>query len=295
MARIVGRLSSRQVANARPKKGKQWAVIPDGGNPYLQCTIGKEGNVRRSWLFKYEFQGKRHEIGLGPLHTVGLGDAELRTKNRQTGLRDFLQSKGIEGADLDQACKLAGAGSGAALGLADARAKARELRQQLRADIDPLEARQKARQALLAERARMVTFKQVAEDYLKLHLDSFKNPKHRQQWQNTLAQYAFPKIGHMTVADIGPADVLRVIEPIWTTKRETASRVRQRVERILDYATTREFRSGDNPAARVAEALPKRGNGKGHHAALPYAELPAFMAELRAHDSPVLGPWSSLS
>jgi integrase len=240
MARIVGRLIGRQVANAKPKRGKDWAVIPDGGNLYLQATRGKEGHISRSWLFKYEIAGRRHEIGLGPLHTISLGEA---------------------------------------------RAKARDLRKQLVDGVDPLMERRKQRQALLAERAKTVTFKQVAEQYLDLHLDSFKNAKHRAQWRSTLETYVHPKIGHMTVADIGPADVLRVVEPIWTVKRETASRVRQRVERILDYATTRELRSGDNPAAHVAESLPKRTNGKGHHAALPYAELPAFMAELRGRDS----------
>jgi integrase len=240
MARIVGRLKGRQVANAKPKRGKDWAVIPDGGNLYLQCTRGKEGHVSRSWLFKYEIAGRRHEIGLGPLHTIGL---------------------------------------------AEARDRARSLRQQLLDGVDPLAAKRNARQALLAERARTVTFRQVAEDYLKLHLDSFKNAKHRAQWRSTLETYVHPKIGHMTVADIGPADVLRVVEPIWIVKRETASRVRQRVERILDYATTRELRVGDNPAAHVAESLPKGANGKGHHAALPYVDLPSFMAELRERDS----------
>jgi integrase len=239
-ARIIGRLKARQVTNAKPPNGKQWAVIPDGGNLYLQATRGEQGHISRSWLFKYEIDGERHELGLGPLHTVGL---------------------------------------------AEARDKARELRRQLLDGIDPLTERRKQQQARIAERAKAVTFKQVAEMYLGLHLESFKNPKHRAQWRSTLATYVYPKIGQMTVADVGPADVLRVVEPIWNTKRETASRVRQRVERILDYAATREFRSGDNPAAHVTESLPKGGNGKGHYAALPYAEVPAFMAELRARDS----------
>jgi integrase len=171
------------------------------------------------------------------------------------------------------------------ISLARARELARQCRELRLQGIDPLLERQRQRQALIAEQAKAVTFKDVAEAYLELHLDSFKNPKHRQQWRNTLATYVHPKIGNMTVADIGPADVLRCIEPIWNTKRETASRVRQRIERILDYATTREYRRGDNPAAHVVESLPKTKNGKGHHAALPYAEIPAFMAELRERDS----------
>jgi integrase len=152
-------------------------------------------------------------------------------------------------------------------------------------NIDPLLERQRQKQALVAEQAKAVTFKNVAEAYLDLHLDSFKNAKHRAQWRSTLATYVYPKIGNITVADIGPADVLRCIEPIWNTKRETASRVRQRIERILDYATTRQHRIGDNPAAHVTESLPKTKNGKKHHKALPYAEIPQFMAELRNRDS----------
>jgi integrase len=247
-ARIVGRLKSRQVANARPPRGKDWAVIPDGGNLYLQATRGKGGHVRRSWLFKYEIGGNRkqklkavrHEIGLGPLHTVSL---------------------------------------------AEARDKARTLRQQLLEGVDPIVERRKREQALIAERARTVTFKQVAEQYLDLHLDSFRNAKQRAQWASTLKTYAFPKLGHMTVADISPADVLRVIEPIWKDKRETASRVRQRIERILDYATAREYRTADNPASRITESLPKAKNGKGHHAALPFSELPGFMEALRGRET----------
>ena len=239
-ARIVGRLKARQVANAKPPKGKDRIDIPDGDNLLLQCTRGKEGHIRRSWTFKYELADKRHELGLGATHTVSL---------------------------------------------AEARDKARTMRQMLLDGLDPLIERRKREQQLIAERAKAVTFREVAQAYLDLHLDFFKNAKHRYQWRATLATYVYPKIGVMTVADIGPADVLRCIEPIWNTKRETASRVRQRIERILDYAATRQYRSGDNPAAHVAESLPKGGNGRNHLAALRYAELPAFMAELRNRDS----------
>ena len=169
--------------------------------------------------------------------------------------------------------------------LAEARDRARAMRQMLLDGLDPLVERRKRQQELIAERARSVSFKQVAQAYLDLHLNFFKNEKHRYQWRATLATYVYPKIGHMTVSDIGPADVLRCIEPIWNTKRETASRVRQRIERILDYAATRQYRSGDNPAAHVTESLPKGGNGRSHLAALPYAELPAFSVELRGRDS----------
>jgi integrase len=239
-ARTVGRLKSKQVANAEPPRGKDSIDISDGGNLLLQVTRGKGGHIRRSWTFKYELAGKRHELGLGATHTIGL---------------------------------------------AEARDRARALRQMLLDGLDPLVERRKRQQELIAERAKAVTFRQVAQMYLDLHLDSFKNAKHRYQWRATLGTYAYPKIGHMTVADIGPADVLRCVEPIWNSKHETASRVRQRIERILDYATTRQYRSGDNPAVHVTESLPKNKNGTQHHAALAYAELPAFMAELRERDS----------
>jgi integrase len=178
-----------------------------------------------------------------------------------------------------------GLGPAHTISLARARELAREFRELRLRGIDPLLERQRRQQALIAEQAKAVTFKDVAEAYLNLHLDSFKNVKHRAQWRSTLATYVYPKIGAMIVADIGPVDVLRCIEPIWTTKQETASRVHQRITRILDYATTRQYRTGDNPAAHVTEALPKGKNGKGHHAALPYNELPALMADLRERHS----------
>jgi integrase len=181
--------------------------------------------------------------------------------------------------------KYIGLGPAHTIGLAKARELARECREQRLRNNDPQMERQRQKQNLIAEQAKAVTFKDVAEAYLDLHLDSFKNEKHKAQWRSTLASYAYPKIGNMTVADIGPADILRVIEPHWNTKHETASRVLQRVARILDYAKTRQYRTGDNPAAHVTEALPKPKNGNGHHAALPYAEIPAFMAELRERDS----------
>jgi integrase len=214
-------------------------MLPDGGGLYLQASRSEAhpDRIYRSFVFRYELAGRRHDLGLGGTHTVSLTQA---------------------------------------------REKARKYRQDLLDHVDPLLERRKQQQALIAARAKAITFKQVAEDYLALHLDSFRNHKHRQQWKNTLVAYAFPKIGHMTVADISPPDVLRIIEPIWKSKRVTASRIRQRIERVLDYATTRQYRSGDNPAARVADALPKTNGSKAHHAAMPYAELPAFMAQLRA-------------
>jgi integrase len=174
-----------------------------------------------------------------------------------------------------------GLGSRRDVSLAEARAAATDARKLKAQGIDPLEAKNAQRRALIAERAKAVTFKAVFEAYLDLHIGSFKNAKHRQQWRNSLATYVLPKIGDRIVADIGPADILRCIEPIWHSKHVTASRVLERVTRVMDYATTRQYRTGDNPAAHVVESLPKIRNGKAHHAALPYGEIPALVAKLR--------------
>jgi len=121
------------------------------------------------------------------------------------------------------------------------------------------------------------------------HKVGWKNPKHRQQWANTLATYASPAIGALAVRDVDVDPVLKVLEPIWLAKPETASRVRGRMESILDWAKVRGYRSGDNPArwkGHLDQLLPGRSKVRSvkHHAALPYAELPAFMTELRARD-----------
>ena len=171
------------------------------------------------------------------------------------------------------------------ISLAEARRKAADARKLRLEGVDPIEARKARQRAARLEAARAVTFKADAEAYMDLHLDSFKNKKHKAQWRSTLVTYVYPKIGNMIVADIGSADLLRCIEPIWHSKHVTATRVLERVTRVLDYATTREHRTGDNPASHVVESLPEVRNGKEHHAALPYAQAPEFMFSLRARDS----------
>jgi integrase len=178
-----------------------------------------------------------------------------------------------------------GLGPAHTISLARARELAREYRELRLQGLDPLVERQKRRQAQLSEQARAITFKHAAEAFFDLHLDTFRNAKHRSQWRSTLATYAFPKIGGMIVADIQPADVLRCVEPLWTKKQETARRVHQRITRVFDYAITRGFRAGENPARHVIEALPRNMNGKNHHGAIPYTDLPQFMMELRGRNS----------
>ncbi|MCH8238781.1 MAG: integrase arm-type DNA-binding domain-containing protein [Proteobacteria bacterium] len=170
--------------------------------------------------------------------------------------------------------------------LADARAKAADCRKVLLDDRDPLDERRAARtEAQLAD-ARAMTFRQCAEAYMAAHEATWKNAKHRQQWRSTLATYAHTKFGNLPVAGIDTALVMAVLEPIWTAKPETASRLRGRIEVILNWAKARGYRKGENPAAwrgHLDQLLPARSKVRKvkHHAALPYSEIPTFMEDLR--------------
>ncbi len=171
--------------------------------------------------------------------------------------------------------------------LAVARREALKLRESLKNPAnpqDPLAARQAAR----AEAKRIPTFGAFSEQIISSLEQQWRNPKHRQQWRNTLAQYA-GALADKPVDKITTEDVLKVLRPIWTTIPETASRVRGRIEKILDAARAMGHRSGDNPArlrGHIDHLLPKRQKlTRGHHAAMPYAEVPAFVADLRQRDS----------
>ena len=171
--------------------------------------------------------------------------------------------------------------------LAEARIRARQARQVLLDGLDPLDAKRKAKTAARIEQLKTVTFKQCAEDFMKVRVRDFKNEKHRAQWRSTLETYAFPIIGSLPVAEIDTPLVLKVLRPLWERAPETASRLRGRIERVLAWATAQEYRQGDNPArwrGHLADMFPVRPKVK-HHAALPYEELPAFMARLRGRDS----------
>lgn len=173
--------------------------------------------------------------------------------------------------------------------LADAREKARRYREQIEEGVDPREARRAAQNALRLAEAKRMTFDEAAEACLKSKSREFRNAKHAKQWCSTLDTYASPVIGKLPVADIELAHVVSVLEPIWTTKTETATRVRQRIEAVLAWATVSGYRTGDNPArwrGNLEYALPKPSKiRKGsHYAALPWAELPRFVADLRERD-----------
>ena len=218
----------------------------DGGG--LQLLVKDTG--ARSWVFRFMINGKSHDIGLG-----------------------------TAGAD--------------AISLADARELALGLRQKVRAGINPLEERQqKAAEALAAAQAAQIagiTFKATADAYIGANEASWRNDKHRQQWRNTLATYVYPVMGELPVAEIGTAHVLQILEPIWKDKPETASRVRGRIETILDAAKARGYRQGENPArwrGHIAQILPARSRlTRGHHKAMAYDAIPAFMTALRAREA----------
>lgn len=213
----------------------------DGGGLYLRV----QGSGAKSWLYRAMVGGKAKDIGLGPA----------------TGPK--------------------------AVSLADARAEARRLADKA-ASGEVLEGtRTKARKAKAEADARkrtLTTFREVAEDYLDRKEGGWRNDKHRAQWRSTLATYAYPVIGAKPVGAIETADVLRVLEPIWQTIPETASRVRGRIENVLSAAKVQGLRAGENPAAwrgHLNHLLPKPGKlQRGHHPALAYQELPAFMAAL---------------
>jgi len=139
------------------------------------------------------------------------------------------------------------------------------------------------------EAASGVTFKECAERHIASHQAAWRNPKHRQQWQNTLATYVYPVFGDIAVGAVDTGLVIKALEPIWTKKPETASRLRGRIESVLNWAKARGYRQGENPATwkgHLDHLLPaaRKVRAVNHHAALPYAEAPEFMLELRQRD-----------
>jgi integrase len=182
-----------------------------------------------------------------------------------------------------------GLGGLAKLPLADARKKAAAQRALLADKIDPLARREAEHRAKKIEAARAMMFDDCAAAYIKAHKDSWQNAKHRQQWENTLATYVMPVFGAVSVADVDVAMVMKVVEPLWSAKPETAGRVRGRIESVLDWAKARGFRDGENPArwrGHLSNLLPARSKIRAvkHHAALPYADVGAFMADLRTRE-----------
>ena len=178
-----------------------------------------------------------------------------------------------------------GLGSAADFSLKEARERARRARQLLADGIDPVEAKKAAKAAVALAHAKTLTFEEATRQYYAQHNAKWSNRKHAKQFLSSLEAYAIPKLGRLSVADIDTGAVLKVLEPIWPTKTETASRVRGRIELVLDWATVRNYRTGENPArwkGHLAEVLPARGQIQKteHQPALPFEELPEFMQEL---------------
>lgn len=173
--------------------------------------------------------------------------------------------------------------------LAEARERAAAARRLVADGIDPIEHRAAQQAATAAATAKATTFRQCAEAYIDTMRPSWKNAKHAAQWGSTLETYVFPIVGHLAVGDVDTALVCKVLDPIWRTKTETASRVRGRVEAILDYAKVRGLRGGENPArwhGHLELTYPAKGEVAPvrHHTALPYAAMPTFWPRLQVQD-----------
>lgn len=180
-----------------------------------------------------------------------------------------------------------GLGSARTTGLAEARERAVEAAKAVAAGVDPKEQRDAANVRRTVENAQRLTFEQAATHCIAARQHEWKNEKHRLQWSASLQTYAYPVIGKLPVDQVTMELVLQVLEPIWTTKTETASRLRQRIETVLDWAKARKLRTGDNPASLkggLGQLLPKASKiaKVRHQPALPYQQVHAFVQELRA-------------
>jgi integrase len=170
--------------------------------------------------------------------------------------------------------------------LDQAREAAKAARAKLRGKIDPLQARRAEQAAARVAALKELTFAEAAKSFIEQNEVKWKNPRHIEQWTTTLATYAYPIIGKLPVSAVDTPLVLKCVEPIWKNKNATASRLRGRIESVLDWATVREYRSGENPArwkGHLEHVLPNGGEVAKveHHPALPYQGMPAFVAKLR--------------
>jgi integrase len=243
-------LTPLAVKNAKPGR--------HGDGEGLHLLVKESG--ARSWVYRFMLNGKSRDIGL----------------SRCPEAVHLMMKSGTD-----------------ELTLAHARYVATVYRFKVKSGIDPLEEREQQKAQKLADEQSAqvagITFRSVAGSYIGANEGGWRNAKHRQQWKNTLATYAYPFIGDLPVADVSTAHVLQIIEPIWKEKPETANRVRGRIETVLDAAKARGYRDGENPArwrGHIAQILPARPRlTRGHHKALPYSDLPAFVAELRKREA----------
>ena len=214
------------------------------------------------------------------LHPVG-GVAGLRLQITDTGARSWILRTTAGGRRIEK-----GLGGYPDVTLARAREKARDARDQIETGVNPIEAAKMAKSALQAAAASARTFDECSEAYIKAKSPGWSNAKHAAQWTSTLKTYASPVLGKLQVRHIDLPHILSVLEPIWTTKTETASRVRMRLEAVLGWATAKKYREGPNPArwrGHLDQMLAKPGDvaKPKHHTALPAVALGAFMRDLR--------------
>jgi len=235
-------LTNLQIKNAKP------GMHIDGNNLYLSVT----SKGAKSWIFRFQVNDKRREMGLGSL---------------------------------------------TALPAAEARAKASQLKVLVARGIDPLAERDAERLAVkaaeLADKAelnrRHFTFRVAAELHIANYAASWRNEKHAKQWSSTLLTYAYPKIGEMPVEQITMPHIVEILQPIWSDKPETASRVRMRIEAVLNSAKAQGWRSGENPAiwkGGLDAVLPRSSKIRSvrHHPAMPWETVSTFMIDLKARD-----------
>lgn len=218
---------------------------------YFRVTDTKAKN----WIYRFMLNGRARWMGLGSYPDVPLA-------GRIEG----------SGETIKGACDLA-----------------TEARRKTRAGIDPIGERSAGKIKARVHAAKSTTFLECADAYIEAKRAEWKNPKHVQQWTNTLATYCGPVFGKLPVSEVDTALIMKALQPIWATKTETADRVRGRIEAVLGWATVREFRHGDNPARwknHLDKMLPAPGKVTPtvHHAALPFAEMGTFVAALRQQE-----------
>jgi integrase len=234
MAR-TGKLSALDVTRA---KGP--AVLHDGAGLYLRVSA----SGAKSWVFRYQLDGRRRDMGLGPFPDVTLAEARVRASAHRLQRHD---------------------------------------------GVDPLAARTAQRQTRQLDAAKMMTFEKCAEAHIAAHKAGWRGGVSEAQWRQSLMAYVYPHFGVLPVQTIDVGLVMKTLEPIWTAKPETATRVRGRIESIIDWATARGYRRGENPArwrGHLENLLPRlsKFHRIEHHAALPYPEIGAFMAKLQQQD-----------
>lgn len=236
--------------------GKSNHRVMVGGDRCEGLHLRLEGGTK-VWALRLKIGERRRDIGLG-------------------------RYNGKIGLTLEQSVREEG------LSLAEARDKAREIRAKVRSGVDPIEEKRVQKQAAHIETAKSKTFKECAELCISDKSGEWKNDKHVKQWGATLETYAYPKLGKLPVSSVDRGLILDVLRPIWASKNETASRLRGRIETVLNWAKVNGYRDGENPAmwkGNLEHSLSKRQKlTRGHHASLPYVELGSFMVDLRKRD-----------